>query len=919
MQRFFYYDGELRYPGGRQGMWTWQADLATASVCGVAVKVSDNRLTRKKQRALLHYCGWELHFDPDGMILQSFNSSTPSAPDYQTASRPASGAPKTFLSHKYCSIGRTLQFSIPGSLLTSPGSLPLLPDREKISIVAGTTAITVMDPTAAPQTSNGIFQKGTIERLTGHAFSSVSAPGVPTLVPDLTIANGSFVLNVPLQTRPFSGASLLSLTFRVARTLRFAGSKESIAQGIVIVQLPFFCGHFGAKGLEARDLSPWPSLEDIFADMRSRARSLYAQVPSAVPLYDVVSYNAYGGPIANPGKLEHQLFLTVKSAILVFQEYGVNPATLLGTARANSFAHPDAISASALSLSGGVPGKHLAVVRSDLGFAVAPINLPFWLGDRPDGTLYTRAKGQPRFPGAFSVRYKDLYGRMFYICILSVHWKASANAAQVQWDLEILLAVKEFLNIEFGCAQSTIVLGDFNQDFFSQSFADLVLILSGNPDYDISRAPTASLWANNRFYDHFWFPAYDASQIPINVIHPSGMCLQPWDINSPCQSCNVASDNGPAQSSVFANSAQLTLSASCETRKHLRCSSRITNHFPTLYDVCLFGPQNCETTEAIFVSWNLDHFAVDRNLVNADAVQEYLAQHSGAAVASMQELGAAWGPNWGPAQDATWRVPTNDAPFYFGKQLFSRLYNPNSMDDDSPALSFDQVQCGAVRYAHPGNNPASTAKSLVYCLYQVKQGSTTKGFNMVASIHDYAGSSGQTPAPLSSGNIPVPNNIGARLEDFCNSHLATVDVATRGTWACDFSGSHVGPFAPYQTRVPLVILDLLYYCGTNWELPENCNNPLSGFQLANQVCAVPQPLSTPQNPLPPVPISRITRPDYVVRDSKIDEYLEGLDNEAICTAATDSQECAGTDLPCRMIAISDHLPVHANLSGSANF
>ncbi|KAJ3169363.1 hypothetical protein HDU87_000638 [Geranomyces variabilis] len=664
MQRFFYYDGELHYPGGRQGMWTWQADLATASVCRVAVRVSDNRLTRKKQRALLHYCDANgPSSDPDGMILQSFNSSTPSAPDYQTASRPASGAPKTFLSHKYCSIGRTLQCSIPGSLLTSPGSLPLLPDREKISIVAGTTAITVMDPTAAPQTSNGIFQKGTIERLTGHAFSSVSAPGVPTLVPDLTIANGSFVLN------------------------------ESIEQGLVTVQLPFFCGDFGAKGLEARDLSPWPSLEDIFADMRSRARSLYAQVPSAVPLYD---------------------------------------------------------------------------------------------GDRPDGTLYTRAKGQPRFPGAFSVQYEDLYGRMFYICILSVHWKASANAAQVQWDLEILLAVKEFLNIEFGCAQSTIVLG-ISIRTSSLSFADL------------------------------------------------------------------------------------------------------------------------------------DHFAVDRNLVGADAVLEYLDQYSGAAVASMQELGAAWNPNWGPAQDATWKVPTNDAPIYFGKQLFSRLYNPSSMDDDSPTLWFDQIQCEAVRYAHPGNNPASTAKSLVYCLYQVKQGSTTQGFNMVASIHDYAGSSGQTPAPLSSGNMPVPTNIGARLEDFCNSHLATVDVATRGTWACDFSGSHVGPFAPYQTRVRLVILDLLYYCGTNWELPENCNNPLSGFQLANQVCAVPQPLSTPQNPLPPVPISRITRPDYVVRDSKIDEYLEGLENEAICTAATDSQECAGTDLPCRMIAISDHLPVHANLSGNANF
>ncbi|KAI8586913.1 hypothetical protein BDZ88DRAFT_268477 [Geranomyces variabilis] len=355
----------------------------------------------------------------------------------------------------------------------------------------------------------------------------------------------------------------------------------------------------------------------------------------------------------------------------------------------------------------------------------------------------------------------------------------------------------------------------------------------------------------------------------------------------------------------------------------------------------------------------------------------------------MQELGSGWGPN--DPNAPIWRVPTHQANIYFSKQLYSRsiAYATGDMDDDTMTITFDPVACGAIRYGRVFAFPLNTQKSLVFCLYQVTDArvaaTSTIGFSMVVAIHDYAGA---PPAPLSSGNAPYPTDIGAQLEDFCNTHLATVDSDTRGTWKCDFSGARTSEFAPYHTRVPLVILgdwnspfldgpgltttarkqqlatrittslnlkcpsigifipgdigtaagntgcgagsarrpqfmttragglyDLLYYCGTNWEIPENCNTPRTGAQLAVETCAVPAPFSTPANPLPDIQTPRINRPDYVVRDSKIDEYLEGLDNEDICTAATDSQECAGSDLPCRLIAISKHLPVQARLSG----
>ncbi|KAJ3164067.1 hypothetical protein HDU88_005721 [Geranomyces variabilis] len=830
--------------------------------------------------------------DPDGVIMQSFNASIPSAPDYQTASRPTSKASKTFQSHEYCRMGRTLQFTIPGSLLSSPGSSPLLADREKISIVPGSVVLTVMEATTVnTQTSKGNVQMSLFMRLTGQDL----AASVPDLVPNLTISSGAFVLSVPLTTRPFSGPSRLGLTFRITRTLRSVGSKESVEHGIVTLQLPFYCGKFDSEGdptLVARqNLGQGSTLEDIFAAIRARAVTAYSAEQSSIPLYDVVSYNCEGAPQTNPAKIEHQLFLTVKSAVAVFQESGADPATALVTARAASFAQPNYVSSSALS------GQHLAVVRADLGLTVTALNLDNMPAVAPTGGTW-----RPSLPGAFGVLYTHAPNQIFPICIVSVHWKATATVQQLEWDLRMLLVTVHYINTVYGCSQHTIVLGDFNEEFAVQNFADMAENMRGFPDYDIKQAPTASLWASNKFYDHFCA----ASPVPVM--------------------------------------------------------------------------RNQETFKM------RDHFAVGQN---PDPVQTYLSRHSGAIVASMQELGAGWGPN--DLNAPIWRVPTHQANIYFSKQLYSRSigYATGDMDDDTMTITFDPVACGAIRYGRVFAFPLNTQKSLVFCLYQVTDtrvaGTLTKGFSMVVAIHDYAGA---PPAPLSSGNAPYPADIGAQLEDFCNTHLATVDTDTRGTWKCDFSGARTSEFAPYHTRVPLVILgdwnspfldgpgltttarkqqlatrittslnlkcpsigifipgdigtapgntgcgsgyaqrpqfmttragglyDLLYYCGTNWEIPENCNTPRTGAQLAVETCAVPAPLSTPANPLPDIQTPRINRPDYVVRDSKIDEYLEGLDNENICTAATDSQECPGSDLPCRLIAISKHLPVQARLSG----
>ncbi|KAJ3169727.1 hypothetical protein HDU87_000561 [Geranomyces variabilis] len=827
----------------------------------------------------------------------------------------------TLAAGKACGPGRQILPPLQCVLVQSnPGSSPLLPDREKISIVAGSVVMTVMEATSVnTMTSKGNVQMGLFQRLTGQDFSKLPVdPNIPILVPNLTISGGAFVLKVPLGTRPFSGPSRLGLTFRITRTLRSVGSKESVEQGMVTVQLPFYCGQFdteGAPTLVARQyLNQFSTLENIFAVIRTRAWGQFANQQSMVPLYDVVSYNCEGAPLSNPGKIEHQLFLTAKSVVAVFQESGVGPANAVATARMASFANPNALA------SWAVAGEHLAVVRADLGLAVTAIPLHF---------TFLGVATQPVLPGAFRVVYTHPTGQMFLICIVSVHWKATATPAQLASDLLGLMATIEYINNAHGCSQWTVVLGDFNQEFAPQSlqsFAAMAQALRGFLDYDIKQAPTPSLWASSKFYDHFW--------------------------------------------------------------------SRITNHFPTLYFVCLFGPDTCFDVGAVFLSWNLDHFGVGQN---PDPVQTYMAQYSGAMVASMQELGTQWGPNNPQTQNLIWRVPTHGANTYFGKQLFSRsiAYATNDPDDDTSVMSFDPVDCGVVRYGRAFTDPTTTRKSLLHCLFQVtdtrKAGPTTIGFSMVVSIHDYASA---PSAPLSSGNAPSPDNIGALLEQFCNLHLATVDAKTRGDWACDFSGSRTNNFAAPTTRVPLVILgdwnsqylngaglttparkqelaaniatslnlkcpsvgvfipgdigaapagntgcgagsagrvpfattragglyDLLFYCGTNWEIPANCNTPRTGAELTAETCAIPVQQPTAQVPFPPaIQVARISRPDYVVRDSKIDEYLEGLGtaNEAICNAPTDSVDCAGSDVPCRLIALSKHLPVQARLSSAS--